>query len=159
MLFTNLPATVFETIGMKTDHRWNKWVKFVTKIDPKGNDGYAFSGDFVKDGTIELEMSKSRLLLCAAETGSAKYRSYDYAFAVLHPDGRITKTGVGTDGAKGWALRLRDAGIDLLNSLNGVTPAVSPRQQFLSVLQERFPQLSEDEIVTAALNHYEMATR
>lgn len=162
-IINDLPDKVFKAIGMETDHRWRKWVKWIDSIDPKGKDGYAFNGNFVQDGTIEVEIDKPRLMLAAAETGSAKYRSYTYRFAVIQPDGAIEDTGIKTGGDKGWALRVRDAALLALNGLNKQTaPAVEIVEiggDALNRLNElrQNSNLTTEEIVVAALRAYQIA--
>lgn len=160
-IINDLPSKVFKDIGMETDHRWRKWVKWVDSIDPKGQDGYAFKGEFVKDGTVEIEIDKPRLMLAAAETGSAKYRSYTYRFTVIRPDGSIEDTGIQTNADKGWALRVRDAALLALNSLKEqIAPVVEVVEisgealEHLMQLRGRLASRSSEEIVAAALREY-----
>lgn len=165
-IINELPSKVFKAIGMETDHRWRKWVKFVDAIDPNGTDGYAFTGEFVQGGTVELDIDKPRLLLAASETGSAKYKEYTYRFAILQPDGSIEDTGIKTGAAKGWALRVRDQALAVLNGLNDqpatlaeVVEINTSGLEFLNTLRQRFPSLTTEEIIVAALNHFEMHTK
>lgn len=64
-----------------TDSRFRSWGKHVTKraeIDLTQKGGYAINAGFVRaDQAIAL--GQGQYLVCAAETGSRKSHSYDYA--------------------------------------------------------------------------------
>lgn len=118
MIINGLDSQAIETAELKTDHRWAKWAKWVDGVDPKGTDGFAFKGDFIRSGTIEVdEKSLPRAILCCAETGSSKHRSKAYRAVVLQKDGSLVATELQTDDARGWAIRLREPMIQLLDQV------------------------------------------
>lgn len=136
--------------GLPLDHRFKKWVKWVDAVDLKGQDGYAFKGELVKSGTVEVEVGRPRILLVAATSGSAKYQTTHYRALRFEADGTLTPTDVKTDNGKdGWALRIRDAVARL------VADCATPAQETdLDWLKAHLPDITEADIIGAALAHY-----
>lgn len=103
----NLKAAALKASKLELDHRFKQWVKFVDRVDVSKSDGYAFVGDFVESGTVEVPKRK-RVLLCAAESGSMRYHKCYYQVCVLNADGTIDAWDIqDNNGEKGWALRMR----------------------------------------------------
>lgn len=146
-----------EMTGEKRDSRFKSWVKTIDRVDTNARNGYAFVGDWVNEGTVEIEI-KPQAFLVHFNHGSVKYHTGEYAVVTMDASGELHPGGIMTDDrACGWALRIRDQVAELLNDLSNVEQ--SPRDAFLATLRERFPTLSDDEIITAALNVYELHTR
>ena len=142
--------------GHKQDHRFNPWAKPVKRVDMSLSNGYCFIGDFVPDGTIEVEI-KPTVFLVMTSSGSRKYQVNCYNIVVMDAEGNLTATDIQTDGqTRGWALRIRQQVADLLKEMAG---EANPRDGFMATLRNRFPALTEAEIIIAALNVYEMHTR
>lgn len=119
-------AEVFEAGCLRFDHRWKSWAKWIDRVDQSKSDGYAFEGDFIGDGTIEIEVGQPRLILAMCESGSAKHHIPYYAVVRLDADGSLHDADIATDGSKpGWALRIRDkvaAALEALEALEGIEP-------------------------------------
>jgi len=148
-----------EMTGERRDSRFKDWAKSIAKVNRKATNGYAFDGDWVNDGTIELEL-KPRVFLVAFTHGSRKYNVTEYAIVTMDANGELHPTEIKTDsGASGWALRIRDIVADLLDSMIAQDEKPAARDRFLTIIKGRFPELTENEIITAALNLYEMHTR
>ena len=158
MIVSNLPRTLVNQSGLTVDNRFKHWAKFVDSVDPSGTDGFAFKGEFIKSGTIELNLDGPRVVLCAAETGSRKSRSYDFAVVVLNPDGTVEGTAIATNGERGWALRIRDAIIALLEILNKtitvepLTVALDQHSENLLIELADSLQLSHSDVIHHALS-------
>jgi hypothetical protein len=111
----------------------------------------------VNDGDIEIEIKPTVFLVCTIQ-GSWKYNYKYYNVIVMDAEGNLSLPGIRTSNkTRGWALRIRNAVADLVQGLSDVPQ--SDRDKFLVILKERFPILSEDELINAALNVYEMHTR
>jgi hypothetical protein len=120
----NLENVVRSAADLDYDHRFKHWTKEITAVDTTKTNGFAFEGDFVKAGDVEIEIKK-RVYLVHSETGSTKYRHNSYVIVVLNPDGTATKTNIHTDDSTpGWALRIRDRVAELLKSND--EPATRP---------------------------------
>ena len=118
----NLYDDVFAASGLEADRRFKSWVKFVTKVDQTAKNGYAFVGDFVREGTSEYEV-KPQVFLVAATTGSAKYHTMYYQTVVMDAQGNLSKGVVKTDDSEsGWALRIRDAMTKLVSETSQAEP-------------------------------------
>lgn len=99
---------LFAVAGLERDSRFNSWVKEITEVDTSLKDGYAFIGNLVYDGTVEIERKPS-VYLCVAEIGSRKNRTTHYRVVVMDAGGQIKPTTIATtDATPGWALRIRD---------------------------------------------------
>lgn len=123
MIFQDLLRDIYTACEDKPDSRFNSWSKFVTKINPKGKDGYAFDGVWIKAGTHELDPETCpRLILVAVTNGSRNYQTTRYYVLIFGLDGSLTKTDITTDNkTPGWALRIRDKLITLNQSLTRPT--------------------------------------
>jgi hypothetical protein len=105
--------------GLDLDHRFRSWAKFIDKVDESKSNGYAFVGDFVGEGTVEVEV-KPRLFLVMAESGSTKYHYAYYVVVKMNADGTLEPTDIATDGrTAGWALRIREQVAQALLALDG----------------------------------------
>jgi len=108
-------ALVAEKQGSGHDTRFKAWIKKVTAVSPAGVGGYAFIGDFISTGTIDIQ--GPTVLLAATVRGSMKYHTTTYNVLVLDAANQLTVTDVRTnDKEKGWALRIRDQVAALLPS-------------------------------------------
>lgn len=139
MLHHNLKTELLRASEIQIDHRFKNWAKIIDSVDTSKRDGYMYNGRYINDGTIELE-PRRYVILCAAQSGSRAYNYYQYQVLILHPNGEIEKTDVEDDekqNGRGWALRLRDGVIALLEQ-----PSVDPLPDYsseflLSVLRTR----------------------
>lgn len=135
MIYQNLQSELTTVAEQMTDEekdrRFNNWAKFIDSVDPKGKDGYAFKGDWINDGTVEVELGKPRLALVYFRHGSMKYNYGEYAVVKITADGQLEPTGIMASDAdgKGWALRIRDLVIAELVSLDDIGQ-VSPLDEF-----------------------------
>lgn len=99
-------AKLFEVSGLKLDSRFKSYVKEITAVNPNGNGGYMFEGEFVKSGTVRVPEGDHLYLVCSV-TGSAKYHDGDYRLVVKRADGTLwLAEGRENDSKPGWALRL-----------------------------------------------------
>lgn len=104
--------------GLSYDHRWQSWVKEITGIDRSKNNGYMYEGEFVSEGTVELDENERRVFLVASETGSNKYRTTFYQVVVLE-NGELECEDLHDDDDKpGWALRMREGISELLGNVS-----------------------------------------
>lgn len=128
----------------------DKWVKWVTKIDPSQSNTYAFVGNFVERGTVQIKVGIPRLLLVGVRLrrGISEYR-----FVIMEDDGTLTQTDIHeTDEKRGWALRVRDRVQMILDqhkmtpSLISIAPAVvsSPSAPPPSLIASGAPPASEE---------------
>jgi len=123
MLIDNLEQKVFQFVAenwpeARADHRFRGWVKIIEKVDPEGKNGWAFEGRFLKSGTVEMEDGRY-VLLVKTTNGSRRYRDSWYSVVILEPDGSLTWTGITTDDHPGWALRIRDRLLALVQEVQG----------------------------------------
>lgn len=161
-IFQNLKADLFkvaqEMTDEKRDTRFKSWAKLITDVDPNGRNGYAFDGDFVNDGTVELDLSKPALALVSFRHGSMKYNYGEYAVVKVNTDGTLTATDIMASDAdgKGWALRIRDDLVALLAELDPVTDtSLCPHEHDLMMLgynqamldYASFPITMEEDVV------------
>lgn len=123
MLFNNFLADVYKASGLGFDHRFTHWAKWVDAVDSQKDNGYAFVGQFIKDGTQEIDLSRPRAILVASVTGSRANNYTSYAVLVLNTDGSLNKTDIAdNDRLRGWALRLRSPIAGLLDGLAETEP-------------------------------------
>ncbi len=114
-----------EAVGDKQDPRFRGWAKTVDRVDSNATNGYAFVGDFVKSGTIEVEVAP-RVYLVKTVYGSRKYQTQTYSVVTMNAQGDLTATDITTtDATHGWALRIRDQVAQLLQELQGQTEGES----------------------------------
>lgn len=104
----------------KHDWRFMSWVKEVQSINPQGTNGFAFEGLFLPQGTIEIE-PKPRVFLIRTTTGSRKYQTAHYSVVVMEASGelKLYPTIYTTNRTSGWALRIRDQIIELVEKIRG----------------------------------------
>jgi len=106
-------AIVEEQEG-QADSRFRNWAKMVTGIDTKQSNGYCFEGDFVKDGTVEVEI-KPAVFLTKTSRGSRRYPTATYNVLTMNAEGDLALTDIRTtDKTRGWALRIREQVADLV---------------------------------------------
>lgn len=99
------------------DFRFGSWVKAVTSVDRQGSDGYAFKGEFIPRGTIEVK-AKPAVYLVMTTNGSRKYTVNHYSVVQMSADGQLTVTDIyTTNQERGWALRIRDRVWRLLSEM------------------------------------------
>lgn len=123
MIVENLPNKCFAAVGFKPDTRFSTWVKWVNTVDSTESTGYAFIGDFIKDGTIEVKTKKPRLILCCGAVGSRANHIEHYYVVRFDPDETLQPTELETTSqTKGWAIRLRDPMLALLKELDQTPP-------------------------------------
>jgi hypothetical protein len=125
-IFEDLKGDLFKIAQAMTeeekDHRFKAWAKFIEKVDPKGKDGYAFSGEWVNGGAVEVEL-KPTLFLVMFRHGSNKYNTGEYAVIKMTAAGDLEPTGIMTDDSTGgWALRIRDLVIAELAEMDDTVP-------------------------------------
>ena len=76
MIYQNLQSELTAVAEQMTDEvkdrRFRHWAKFIDSVDPKGQDGYAFKGDWINDGSVELQLGTPRLTLVFFRHGSMK---------------------------------------------------------------------------------------
>lgn len=151
---------VLKASNLSIDRRFRSWVKWIDRVDTNKTDGYAFVGDFIKDGTIEIEIGKPRLLLAQATSGSMKYNYSYYRVVQLNADGSLAPLNIESNSQQnGWALRIRDEVKSVLDSLNGATTETVSITLTNPIIIEIFqrmktqtPSLTDEEIIGAALN-------
>ncbi|MEB2353304.1 MAG: hypothetical protein OZ924_18080 [Burkholderiaceae bacterium] len=121
-MIRNLLDELFEIHYVKPDYRFKKWAKRITRVDTSQANGYAFAGDFIREGTVEVQPGPA-LYLVSITTGTAKYNSAKYLVVRQDADGTLHATDIKDDDAeRGWALRIRDRVAALLAEISD-TPA------------------------------------
>jgi len=160
-LYSEIMYVVADAEG-KPDSRFQHWVKRVDAVDQNKTNGYAFDGGFVNDGTVEIEV-KPTVYLTKTVRGSRKYQSATYNVIVMDAAGELSVTDIRTTGERGWALRIRDAVAELVAQMSNIAPEpevtvtlAASAAEILARLRERDAVLTDAEIITAALNVYEM---
>ena len=114
-----LQKELYVASALDVDRRFRAWAKAIDRVDESKADGYAFVGDFVNSGTVEVEV-RPRLFLVMAESGSAKYHYANYVVVKMNADGSLEATDITTDGkSAGWALRIREQVAQALSALSG----------------------------------------
>jgi hypothetical protein len=104
----DLRDALFFVAGDEPDKRYRNWAKIVSGVTKKHDNGYDFEGDFVREGTVEISREYT-VYLVASTNGSRKYHTTTYRVVVLNPEtGKLERTDITTDSARGWALRIRD---------------------------------------------------
>lgn len=130
------------------DRRFKSWAKQITSVDTSKANGYAFEGDFVNSGTVEIDES-AKLYLVHTEAGSRKNRVANYN-VVKFENGEFTLLDINdsTYGERGWAIRIRDQVASALAELQD-TPspdfsdlvALAELQDTVEINSERLLQL------------------
>jgi len=124
----DLSAELFDMVSEDAwpDTRFRSWAKFVTAVDTSKVNGYAFKGEFVEDGTVEVEI-KPQVFLIMTTNGSRKYQTQHYSVVTMDAVGTLALTNIyTTDEERGWALRIRDkvaALVALVAEISGQAPA------------------------------------
>jgi len=121
-MITDLKDKLFQFLeevdGVETDPYRMNWVKEVRSVDQTKANGYAFLGEWVPDGTVEIDETP-RVYLACKTTGPRKHATSTYYVLVGRGD-QFEFTGIETTGsAPGWALRIRDQLADLLDRVCG----------------------------------------
>lgn len=176
----------FDASELKFDHRWRKYARFVAGIDETKDDGYSIIGGFIGNGTSEVEIGEPKLILVAAEVGSARNRNTYYRVLTMNADGTLTLTDINeNDEKKGWALRIRQPLKALLLSINPqakiITKSIPTAQQVavakkspdepwrfklgfdqtvydtLAIYKKRFPDLSYSQITMMAFASFNVS--
>jgi len=162
-LYDEILARVAEVEG-EPDSRFRHWVKRVDSVDQNKTSGYAFAGEFINEGTVEVEIKPS-VYLVKTVRGSRKYQTATYNVVVMDQDGNLTLTDIRTtDTERGWALRIRDKVAEMVNQQANAPQTVTveltgPALEFLTTLRARIGgNISDAEIIGAALSLYEMHT-
>jgi len=123
------------------------WAKQVTDVNPNGTNGYAFEGEFIPGGDVEVEVG-NHLFLVATVAGSRKYQTKYYRLFVMTQDGELVATEYATtDEIGGWALRLRQPAIDILSSFRTQQP--QPEAQAEDTVVENPLAVFSDEQIRA----------
>lgn len=116
----NLRDEVVAAASLSTGEKWVKWV---AKIDPSQSNTFAFIGEFVESGTVQVRIGTPRLLL----VGSKGRRASEYRFVVMEAGGALTPTDIReTDEKRGWALRVRDRVQAILDQQAATRPTLPP---------------------------------
>jgi hypothetical protein len=162
-----LNKELLKAAGEEHDTRFRSWAKEIISVDASKSNGYAFEGDFINEGTVEVEI-KPRLYLVMTTAGSRKYQTRTYTVVAMDADGNLAATDIQTtDKTRGWALRIRDQVAALLaemeaNESESVTITVTLTGTELEIwraLCKRHPLLSEHELIIGSLNLFEMKFR
>jgi len=112
---------------LQHDSRFRFWAKRIDGVDTSQTNGYMFTGDFVRGGTVDV--SGPGLYLVHSVNGSRKYATEHYTVVRMDADGTLHTTDVGTTGREsGWAVRIRDDVVASLAEMSGQT--VSPLAAF-----------------------------
>lgn len=120
-LLDELVNTACKKAGREQDHRFRPWAKTVTSVNTKLSNGYCFGGEFVNDGTVEVEI-KPQVFLVKTSSGSYKYQTSYYNIIVMDVSGKLAATDIQTnDKTRGWAPRIRGQVDELLQTLDAVT--------------------------------------
>lgn len=98
---------LFDVAGEDPDTRFSNWAKEVVDI-AQANNGYAFVGSWVPQGTVEIER-RAAVYLVATTHGSRKHQTTTYRIVRMTEVGEWVRTDITTDDrTPGWALRIRD---------------------------------------------------
>jgi len=155
----NLMEALIEATGRSQDHRFRPWAKRLERVNPNAQNGYAFEGEWVKEGTVEVEPGPA-LYLVKTSWGSRKYQTPYYDVIYMDADYNLTHTGISTDGKeRGWALRIRDQVAEKLAEIHSAPKPVTVTIQnpdTLKALQELRERLDLDDetIIGAAIQMY-----
>lgn len=126
MNIQNLQKRCIELVALDPAFKFF-WTKWIVAVDRSKENGFAFTGDFFEDDTIELEPAY-RLIILAASTGQSGYKIHrDYRRIYEHhevllllPTGELERTGLVTENDKRWAVAIRDQVALLLGKINQV---------------------------------------
>jgi hypothetical protein len=147
---------VLEAADLKRDHRFKEWCKWIDKVDPQGTNGYAFEGEFIQEGTTEVEIGRPRLILVSTCAGSRAYHTRHYRVLLLQADGTLECTDIATDDTTaGWALRIRDRTAALLDSLSDVADR-QPDEVVITLRGRGLEDLTALHTLTLGASDYEI---
>lgn len=93
------------------DSRYKKWAKIVTGVDKTKTNGYAFAGNFCREGR-DVEVEPGTIFLTFGETGSAKYHAPEVFVSRVTTEGKLEEI-LEADG-RNWALDIRDDLADIM---------------------------------------------
>ena len=108
----DLYLALLVTAGDGADLHQKNWAKYVYMVNPELPGGYMYVGDFVRTGSIEVEIQPTVFIVYSTPAAGepAIYRA-----VVMDADGELRRTDVWTDDSRpGWALRIREGMITLL---------------------------------------------
>lgn len=107
-----------QAVGQKVDYRFQSWAKFVTGVNMAKSNGYAFDGEWLNDGTVEI-LPVRYVVLASFAHGSRRYNTREYVamiYDAAEDAFHLPEPLIHTDDRKpGWALRIRDAVSQLLS--------------------------------------------
>ena len=99
------------------------WIKQVTSVDPNGRNGYAFDGEFLRDG-VEVDLPVGSILVRVDPEGSVKNAWQSGHILKLQADGEMVELADGD--WKDDFLGLRDAATEAMpRSEEAVQPEVA----------------------------------
>lgn len=134
MIVDNFIGKIMDASGLQCEPEAPSWAKWVDSVDMNLGTGYAFVGDFIPSGTVEIKAGTARVILaCASERNKRMRSGYLRHFSVVKMDkqGQLSPTDIKTnDQVGGWALRIRGPVFDLLNSLE---TAQAPKGKFSAI--------------------------
>lgn len=152
VIVQNLQQRCIEVSGLNTTEDRDPlykffWTKWITAVDREKDSGFAFTGDFFENSTVEIDPSP-RLILFAASTGLTGYtfrgdrrREWRYVYEhhevlILLPNGTLERTGLITDD-KRWAVAIRDQVALLLDRITQAYGTATPLQVAIDHLSQR----------------------
>ena len=104
------------------DDRNKCWRKLLAEVDREQSNGYAFIGEWLREGE-RAEVEIGSLILCYDETGSRKYRRPEVrVFKVVESGLEEVYHWEGNFGERSWALAVRDDIADILTEARGQEP-------------------------------------
>jgi hypothetical protein len=110
-----------EMTGERRDARFKSWAKLLTGVDLEQKSGYAFEGESINSGTVELA-EKPHVFLVMFH-GARKDSVAEYAVIIMDTEGNLHPTKIMTDDSSGrWVLRIRDDVSALMLSLSVTRP-------------------------------------
>ncbi len=140
MIIEDLQRRCIELSGLDREQYHHFWTKWIAAVDREKDSGFAFTGDFFDNSTLDLDPAL-RLILFAASTGGDMYpvrtsrrkRDWRYVYEyhevfILLPTGELERTGLATTDDKRWALAIRDQVALWLGRINQVYGEATPLQ-------------------------------
>lgn len=128
----NLYDALMEASGDVQNPELTNWAKSVRQVDLNERNGWMYIGDFVRTGTMEVEIAPT-VYIVLSTSGTWDQPFPVYRVVLMDEEGELTATNICTDGlAGGWALRLRDQIVDLLMFME--MQAAALRAQYDNVL-------------------------
>ena len=113
--------------SLKTEDGAPRWAKWIDSVDRSFKNGFCFVGDFINEGTVEIPLGRSKLILVQASLHDDELRSgFLRQFRVIRmdPTGNLSPTHIATDDRRGgWALHIRDLTANHLKDLDVVNPS------------------------------------